>query len=375
VALDQSIRVQFDRFLAPTSPVRQAICVESVSVGSPEAGPDRCLNGSLSPQYDPVDRVAVWKPTAKLDPNTRYNVKLLAPADENDPYGIRAFDGAPLEGEPTFAFTTGDGSNLAVEPKRHIGFCDVPQQLCQVPAARNMCKIRTAADSVGGPFRIFSGCTDGNMSCHGSAPSNYPPLGGVLQLETTTDIRRLVEQAQVATETATGPDPAVAQRSVGTPFGVNMPYIDAKNPGNSYLLYKVILASPPRCPLNPDEESAYTDPVNCSGSGYESPSGFASDLYDCAAVPDAGPTADGGCAAPPPSARKVAQGDLIPTRVEPFVPPNEWHAPAPGEYARLRQRIRGEPMPFGGSPSPRAWAANLSAWIGDGAVVEECGTQ
>jgi Bacterial Ig-like domain len=373
VALRQSIRVQFDRFLAPQSPVRQAICVESTSVGGPDAGPDRCLSGSLSPQYDPVDRVAVWTPTVDLTPNLRYNVKILAPANADDPSGIRAFDGAPLEEEFVFSFTTGDGTNAAVEPKRTIAFCDVAPQLCTAANSRNSCRVPARDSTANGPFRIFQSCADGNVSCHGPATiEGAGPFGGALQLQTEDDIRSLVQTAQVATETATGPDPLAPHRSVGSAFGRNMPYIDAKSPANSYLLYKIIVAAPPHCPLDPNEDSPYNDPSFCSGSGYNSPAGFSADLYECASVPDAGRSADGGCLAPPATARKYAQGDLVPAAVEPWIPPDKWTSPAPGEYERLRQRIRGEPMPFGDGVTSRSTASNLSAWIAAGAEVSTC---
>src|SRR5882724_5691052 len=95
-----SIRVQFDRFLAPESAVRQAICVAAATT----TAQDQCIGG-LVPEYDPVDRVAVWK-GASLLPNQRYNVRLLLPTSPDDTTtGIRAFDGVPLDKEYTFAFT------------------------------------------------------------------------------------------------------------------------------------------------------------------------------------------------------------------------------------------------------------------------------
>src|SRR6266542_921357 len=76
VALKQSIRVQFDRVLSPASAVRQGVCVQATTVGA--GATDECIGG-LTPQYDPVDRVAVWVPSVPLMPMTRYNVLLLPP--------------------------------------------------------------------------------------------------------------------------------------------------------------------------------------------------------------------------------------------------------------------------------------------------------
>ncbi len=380
VALKQSIRVQFDRFLSPASAVRQGVCVQATTVGA--GATDECIGG-LTPQYDPVDRVAVWVPSVPLMPMTRYNVRLLPPKDENDANGIRAFDGVPLEKEFTFAFTTGDATAVAVEPKRDIGFCSLPS-LCMAP--KDVCS-EPPVDTLYGPSSLLNACAGSTGSCHTPPPPNVIEtglVGSVLSFKGESGVpdavRLLVERSIVATETATGPDPAAPRRSSKDIFGQNMPVIDKTNPGNSYLLYKLILALPPRCPFDPSEESA--NPIfgssACKGNGYGSPEGFTTNEYKCSDFPPPQPTdstgacpTDGGVTLPTPVGMP---GQRIPPLVEPWVPDAEWQPPAKGEYNRLRLRIRGDGMSVAGPGFLTAHqdALAISAWIAAGAAVSTC---
>jgi hypothetical protein len=331
-----------------------------------------CPNGiSLVPQYDPVDRVVAWLPQQTLMPQTRYNVRLLVPQSDSDPAGVRAFDGVPLAKETTFAFTTGNAASLPTppEPVRNVDFCYTPDNVCALPV--NACSAATVGPTVQtpGPIGVFSGGACGATNCHG--PANTPTVGAnskiavgsALILSTDGTItgipsavqQLLAPQAQVATETATGADPKAPARSTTTPFGQNMPYIDANNPGNSFLLYKLIIGLGP-------------------SSSYDV------DYYNCADFPDGGliPTdnagncpSDAGVVAPP---ALVTAGELIPGPVEPWVPDDVAAAnpPVAGELARLRFRIRGLPMPFPGGFTARQNALTLSAWIAAGGVAHAC---
>jgi hypothetical protein len=189
-------------------------------------------------------------------------------------------------------------------------------------------------------------------------------------------VRHLVEHAVVARETATGADPAAPSRNVLAPFAHNMPYIDATNPANSFLLYKMILAMAPRCPFDPNEESATHTDAACDPGGSYASFRYAHDFYDCGRVADATLPRDplGNCpsdAGFPPLPKTASQGELISPLLEPRVPDDGWQPPAHGEYDRLRSRIRGSGMPSGGLVS-RAEALAISAWIADGARVEPC---
>jgi hypothetical protein len=385
VPLTFSIRVQFDRFLMPSTAVRGAMCLQAASVGGEATGTERCINAGFAPQYDPVDRVATWIIRGVIEERTRYNVRLFAAGDATDPNGIRAFDGAPLEKEFTFAFTTRKTPNQPdpFEPERKLGFCDA-RRLCPLPDGA--CDGPTPMAVTKSPSEFLAGnCTSGG-SCHGSGQGAQGPSGSVLRLDddgagggVAAAVRHLVDHAIVATETATGADPVPPSRNVLAPFGHNMPYIDATNPGNSFLLYKMILAMAPRCPFDSTEESATRAPIACDPGAYPGWR-YAQDFYDCRTVADAadgGPQRDplGNCpsdAGFPPLSTKIAQkGDPISPPLEPRVPDDAWQPPARGEYDRLRTRIRGSGMPEGGLVS-RADALAISAWIADGARVETC---
>ena len=382
-----SIRVQFDRFLMPSTAVRGALCIQAATVGGEATGTQNCEPAGIEVQYDPVDRVGTWIIRGKILPSTRYNVRLFAPTDPWDVNGVRAFDGVPLEKEFTFAFTTDGKESPGLEPPRHLGFCDT-RRLCTLPAGA--CDPTTSVAVTKSPHQFLTGnCTSGG-SCHGSGPGGAGPSGSVLRFDDdgagggfTAAVRHLVEKSVVARATATGVDPTAPSRNVLAPFGHNMPYIDATNPGNSFLLYKVILAMAPRCPLDPNEESATHDAPHCVEGSFASWR-YAQDLYDCTSIDratvktdsgicstDAGfpaPDEDGGI----PAITKIGQkDDLIAPPLEPRVPPEAWQPPARGEYDRLRARIRGSGMPQGGLVS-HADALAISAWIADGARVEPC---
>jgi hypothetical protein len=216
----------------------------------------------------------------------------------------------------------------------------------------------------------------GVVENHCLSPGCHSPVagkalsGGVLPLTSPSGgvpaaIKQLVSEATVATESATGPDPLQARRSPKDVFGQNMPVIDAHNPGNSYLVYKIILGLAPRCG-HLDEESA--NPALGSQSCLPQSGQLTADQFLCKDIqcmPDAGaarPQVDGG---PPGQA-----GQPAPPIVPGWVPDSRWMAPAAGEYDRLRSRIRGDGMPpptKSPDPTPYQNARAISAWIATGA--------
>jgi hypothetical protein len=358
--LQQSIRVQFDRFLMPVSATRQGVCVTASSnVGT---GID-CPGGvQLEAHYDPVDRVAVWVPSAPLSPSTRYTVRLVTPLDSSDPNGIRAFDGVPLAaGTPTFGFMTGDASSqpTLAEPNRPvIDFCANGTQLCPIPS--DVCSKTTAqSNQTIPPFDIVRGCALTSM-CHGAlSEAQMGIAGSTLVLgnsgmgdQTPQYITDLVMQRRVANETATGPNPNGPDLSGNTPFGENMPYLAAGDPGQSFLLYKVLLGM---------TQMSQT---------------FSATLYDCAAVNAALTTTTPCTSTATPvvnSPAVVTQGQTIPAPVDSWVPDGQSGPPPPDEIARLKRYIRGVAMPyFPFAGLPRAQVLTLSAWIEQGATAHNC---
>lgn len=376
VPLDQSIRVQFDRFLSPLAVTRQAICISSIGPVAVAAGRSGCEQYP-TPEYDPVDRVAVWKPSQPLKPGVRYTVTVFPPENEDDPNGIRAFDGAPLEAPYVFSFVTErrqpcgeedacpDGAECRCEdeacqrkscrhpsnePNRHVDYCATPRSLCTLP--ENVCaKPRTMAATTVGPRGLLHGC--GGSSCHSShvRSRSHGVLGGTLVL-TNDGIRDYI--GQVAVETATGSDPTAVNR-MGVPFGVNMPYIDPGFPANSYLLWKLVLGLEGR-------DAIVVEPT------------FSEDGYRCEDLEpllnDGG--TDGDCPSlEPPSPPEARTGDPRPGMVEPWIPPSMSQPIAEGEYDRLRRSLRGFGMPLG-RPIDAASVRTLQAWIAAGAPVTNC---
>jgi hypothetical protein len=332
------------------------------------APPDPCVLGKLTPQYDPVDRVVVWVPQEPLTPQTRYIVRLVVPKRSDDPNGLRAFDGVPLEEEFTFVFTTGDAAATAMEPKRDVSYCFRPPQFCEVPSDPCKPPVPVGATKAGPNQFFISRC----LLCHGVTPFG-PPSGNALKLTNPGAVRQLVETAQIATETATGPDPSVPASTGKDVFGQNMPYIDPNNPGNSFLLYKIIIAAPPRCPYRPDEDTPNPNPAACvDGGGYADPSGFTADLYPCTDFPDASSQCASDAGVPVPATKAASFGQLVPAAVESWVQPDQWKPPTGGEYARLRSRIRGEQMPYPSGTTSTQEARDISAWIAAGAIVDDC---
>jgi len=380
VPLTFAIRVQFDRFLMPSTAVRGAMCLQAATVGGESTDTSQCIAAGFTPEYDPVDRVATWVIRGEILEDTRYNVRLFAPKDPQDANGVRAFDGAPLEKEFTFAFTTGAKPVGPVphEPARKLPFCDV-RPLCPLPAGACDSPTPLAVTNSSYEFLAASctsggGCHAGDSSARGSALRlDDDGAGGGL----AAAVQHLVDHAVVASETAIGPDPWNPTRNALTAFGRNMPYIDAASPGNSYLLYKLILALSPRCPLDPSEETPTHGAIACTPEGEYARGTYREDLYDCKALDDAvvPPDSSGGCPRdggfPAPPTKAGARGALVMPPIDPWIPADQWQPPAKGEYDRLRTRIRGSGMPGGGLVT-RTEALIVSFWIAGGARTEPC---
>jgi len=376
-----TIRAQFDRFLMPSTTARQAMCLQAATVGAESTGTEHCVAAGFAPHYDPVDRVATWIIRGEIMPLTRYNVRIFAPGAPEDPNGIRAFDGAPLEKEFTFAFVTGSEQRTAPIDARNFDFCG-EKQLCPLPEGACDGPTPTAVTTNPHDF-LVSNCTS-NGSCHGSGGGAQGLSGSILRLDDdgagggfVAAIRRLVGEAVVASETATGPDPVIPSRNALAPFGRNMPYIDASNPGNSYLLYKMILALSPRCPLDPKEEAPTQAASACTPEGAYARGTYRKDFYDCKAIENAAVPRDPSGSCPDeggfhaPMTKAGDRGALVSPLLEPWVPADQWQPPAQGEFERLRARIRGSGMPLGDVVT-RAQALTLSYWIADGAHVRSC---
>jgi hypothetical protein len=272
-----TIALRFDRFLNPSTVNRQAIRVYT-------GDPDKVGQVSFEVEYDPVERVVEYRLAdgAQLQPNALYHLEVLAP-EQDEGFGIRAFDGAPLrELELPFrtSFVTGDG----------------PVEVVREPAPN----CQQIVDQV---FeQPIGGCANGN--CHAAFANNFgaPPHG--LWLEGRRNFAATAI-GKIARQTETGDSGGGVGLENSPRFGVKMPIVAPRNPGNSYLLYKLL-----RNPANYEVCSATATSPYCAEA-----------IDPCESSHAMLPLADGECVAPT----------------------NE-------ELDRLREWfVRGEPMPLIGS--------------------------
>jgi hypothetical protein len=297
VPLDRSIRIRFDRFLDPATAVRQSIQVTGGTF-DPDGGAALAGNNFLEPIYDVVERVVTFRlPRVKdangneqqalWQPRVRYTVTLSVPSDSG---GFRAWDGTGLSETVTFSFTTADDASSVPDPKEATS------------AKIAFCSSCSANKKTPGINEFFSGaCVQG--PCHSPAASKGPASG--LDLSSGAIIKKAV-LGQSAHGTLSSPT-AFAQDSNGK-FGRNMPLIDPGSPGNSYVIYKILINE--RL-WETTEESAYA---------------------------------------------AFGLGDL---------------RPSAEELARLRGFVSiGEPMPLDGKLSPTD-VRFLQTWIAQGAPVED----
>lgn len=282
-----TLAFRFDRFLNPATVNRQAI---RVYTGDPRFSPGLLFNVV----YDPVERVVEFRLAEgyAYQPRTLYHYQLLV-ADGPSDFGIQAFDGAPLAvGDLPLkaSFVTGDG-----------------------PAELPLESAPSCADIVSHVFSEELGnCT--TASCHRSFGnvSNGKDLGGApygLWLDSRTNLAATAI-GHIARQTDLGDEAGGLPEARGPRFGVRMALIDPKNPGGSYLMYKLL------------RSAANYDACGPVGSGP-----FCTDA-------DA----------------SVSSHALLPLRRRQTVRPSD------EELARLREWfVRGEPMPL----DPREQGLNV----------------
>ncbi|XYI01727.1 hypothetical protein ACMHYB_19005 [Sorangium sp. So ce1128] len=240
-----SIVLKFDRFLLPGS------------VDAAAAGPDFvCLSGDLATQvktqadcanpiplsatYNPVQREVILRQIEGMQglvPGVRYALTVLKPADESAPSGVRAFDGAPLRDNARIEFTVAATNPPQATPEFRLPsgdfFCqrdlECVAEMCPDDPLCGICVKGAAMLLVS-----CSGChSDGNMAA-GLNLSVGAPLYNRVEPLYETAIGRAAHQTQM------GEHAYVADQTPER-FGRAMPLIDPNNPGNSYLLYKIIV--------------------------------------------------------------------------------------------------------------------------------------
>jgi hypothetical protein len=240
-----------------------------------------------------------------------YKVVFPVPKDNDDESGLRAIDRAthdPSVGHQIGFQVTAPRPGLPVDPP--MRFCRDVQ-----PILKTRCS---------------------SPQCHGSpteANKGLPGPAAGLVLETSIGVL-FTAIGRVSVEANTGPRAGYSVPP-GRVFGFDMPLVAPKNPGNSWLMYKLLLALPQ------DPGDPLTQPR-------------------CGA-----PATDPGIA-PLPA--------LLPTTV--------FTELSNDERTRLGDHMRGNPMPYPPTPgNPENRSENLTfdelervrSWITQGAIVEDCG--
>jgi hypothetical protein len=237
VIADTSFRVQVDRFLLPVPAIRQAICVQR------EIRPtvlESCLEPeSFAVTYDPARREIVYRPSADagdivLVQGGVYQLTVFPSVAKDDPNAIHAFDGALTTGA-VFEFKV---SSKTPSTKNPTDPPPDPKKAWCGSGTDGVSGIFSANCAVGG-CHVYARNTDGSLQ---SAPMGLQ-LGIGFQPftdEEVVDVVRRTAINHVAHETQIGENADEAEAAPDR-FGRAMPIIDDKSPGNSYLLYKLLI--------------------------------------------------------------------------------------------------------------------------------------
>ncbi len=213
---DAPLVFAFDRLLNPATITRQSFSLRDAFGQAPS---------SPIVVYDPVARTVTLSNASRgaawLLENQPYRVVLGVPKDGADLGGVRAIDGATLENPVIVEFLTTRAAGVTATPT--VSYC---------------------AD-VAPKFKACAGCHDA------AGPDAGAPYMGLAM--TTEDGLRASAIGRVARQLTTGARAGV--QPPGAAFAVNMPIIDPGNPGNSYLIYKLLSGG------EPDNPDAAGDPA------------------------------------------------------------------------------------------------------------------
>lgn len=224
VPLNTDIELRFDRFIDPASPIRQSVLLYSTT-------PDGAI--FLQPEYDVIERVVRYRQfeNGRLEPSTLYTFEFVIPKDDSSD-GYRAFDGAPLEeGDIPLKFNFFTGTADEAKPAESE-VPDCTQILSLFRGDRAGCSSCHVSSPNG-----RGGCAEGQAPDPSTGECIAVPRQG-LDLSSLSGVERTA-LGRVAHQTQIGP-------SADTPLqnpsrvGVQMPIIDPQQPGNSYMMYKLI---------------------------------------------------------------------------------------------------------------------------------------
>jgi hypothetical protein len=219
--VEGSIEIAFDRFLNPATVNRQGVGLRDLFGNAPD---------SPIVQYDPITRVAVLSNPNPgqtwLTVGQPYEIVFPVATTEAGSLGLLAIDGASMDPVAPLAFASTQtlGFNVAAAPGSPpplpptIDFCSDVMPIFRAPTAT----------------LIEGAC--GTASCHG-IPNNTLTTAQGLVLDTEDGIRHTAIGV-LAEETATSALTSPLAPQIAFPTG--MPIIDPGNPGNSYLMYKLL---------------------------------------------------------------------------------------------------------------------------------------
>ena len=205
------IEIAFDRLLNPLAVTRQSFVLQD-------------LFGNFlvpTPSYDPVSRVVrlCLTNSPALLADQSYELTIIPPTGPTDSAGFRAIDGAGLD--------------PSVSP-----VIEFPVVLGPSYTGSDACTGATPVDFCSQVLPIFA-TKCGTTMCHGG---NFPAAG---LLMTTPQGIQATAVGRVAQGSNTGDNARSAPP--GVVFGVDMPIITPGAPGESWLMYKLLLADPPAC--------------------------------------------------------------------------------------------------------------------------------
>ncbi len=203
VPLYADLELRFDRFLLPSTVVRQSVVVSSGNAGV-----------FLQPRYDVIERVVVLSlgGGGTWQPGTRYTVKLLRANEHADGWGFAAFDGAPLDADGPVPLEFTFRTRRTFEPR------PAPPPTPTWPEIRDVLDRGSCAST---------NCHRGPQASMGLDLSHPPGIEATAINEVAHETDSELSAAEAWEETSR--------------FGLQMPVIDRGRPSNSYLLYKTLI--------------------------------------------------------------------------------------------------------------------------------------
>jgi hypothetical protein len=213
LAANGVIRLRFDRYLLPSTVTRQSFFIRDAE--------DKEVAGAVV-SYDPVSLVVTISPPATgpwVTPGQPYKLILPVPSESAGGFGVRAIDGATLDPNSMWQFAF-NVSNVTLPPSATQ---EPTMRFC-----RDVFPVMQAKCGTGSP-------------CHGVPVTGSQPAASLVL--TVPNGFRQTAINRVAQASNTGARPEI--QPPGPVFGIDMPLIDPGSPGNSWLMYKVLLGKLP----------------------------------------------------------------------------------------------------------------------------------